>query len=58
MATTLPQVVAVDGTPQVRSMMKMTLSADHRIVDGATGAEFVNAIKSKLEDLELWKHLT
>jgi pyruvate/2-oxoglutarate dehydrogenase complex dihydrolipoamide acyltransferase (E2) component len=27
-------------------------------VDGATGAAFVNAIKAKLEDMELWKRLT
>lgn len=41
----------------VRSLMKMTLSADHRIVDGAMAAYFVNAIKTKLEDVELWKTL-
>ena len=42
----------------VRSIMKMTLSADHRLVDGALGARFINAVKDKLEDLELWKRLT
>lgn len=41
----------------VRSMMKMTVSADHRIVDGALAALFVNSIKTKLEDVELWKTL-
>jgi pyruvate dehydrogenase E2 component (dihydrolipoamide acetyltransferase) len=48
----------IDGEIKVRSIMKMTLSTDHRIVDGALGAEFINAIKAKLEDLELWKSLT
>jgi pyruvate dehydrogenase E2 component (dihydrolipoamide acetyltransferase) len=42
----------------VLQMMKLTLSCDHRIVDGALGAKFVNAIKQKLEDIELWKRLT
>ena len=42
----------------VRQMMKLTLSCDHRIVDGALGAKFINAIKQKLEDIELWKRLT
>jgi pyruvate/2-oxoglutarate dehydrogenase complex dihydrolipoamide acyltransferase (E2) component len=38
--------------------MKMTLSSDHRLIDGAMAAKFVNAIKNKLEDVELWKSLT
>jgi pyruvate dehydrogenase E2 component (dihydrolipoamide acetyltransferase) len=39
----------------VRDVMRMTLSADHRIIDGALGALFVNAVKSKLEDVGLWE---
>ena len=31
---------------------------DRVIVDGTTGALFVNAVKAKLEDVELWKRLT
>ena len=46
-----------DGKIVVRQMMKLTLSCDHRIVDGALGAKFTNAIKQKLEDIELWKRL-
>lgn len=57
-SSTREQVVVMDGEMKVRSMMKMTLSTDHRIVDGALGAEFANAIRTKLEDLELWKSLT
>ena len=41
----------------IRQMMKITLSCDHRIVDGALGARFVNAVKRKLENTELWKLL-
>jgi len=54
----LPQPVARDGQVVVRSMMKMTLSADHRTLDGASAARFVNALKAKLEDLETWKNST
>jgi pyruvate/2-oxoglutarate dehydrogenase complex dihydrolipoamide acyltransferase (E2) component len=42
----------------VREVMKITLSSDHRLIDGAVAARFVNAIKSKLEDINLWKSLT
>ena len=57
-SSTMDTVVAVEGKPVVRSIMKMTLSSDHRIIDGTTGAAFINSIKDKLEDVELWKSLT
>lgn len=47
----------VNGEIKIRTVMAMTLSADHRIVDGSMGAQFVNAIRAKLESLELWKSL-
>ncbi len=56
-ASIKPQPVVRDDKIVVRHMMKLTLSCDHRIVDGALGAKFVNAIKQKLEDIELWKRL-
>jgi pyruvate dehydrogenase E2 component (dihydrolipoamide acetyltransferase) len=40
--TIADRVVAVDGVPAVRSMMSLTLSCDHRVVDGARGAAFLN----------------
>ena len=36
------RVVAVDGQPAVRPMMTLTLSGDHRVIDGAQGALFLN----------------
>ena len=49
------RVVAVDGQPSVRSMMTVTLSCDHRVVDGARGALFLddlaNAISKPQEHL-------
>ena len=38
----IPTPVAVDGAVEVRPVMKLTLSADHRLVDGATGARFLD----------------
>lgn len=35
------RVVPVDGVPGVRPMMTLTLSSDHRVVDGARAAEFL-----------------
>src|SRR5262245_7015672 len=44
------RVIPVNGQPAVRPMMSMTLSCDHRVVDGVRAAEFMrdlaNAIKS------------
>jgi pyruvate dehydrogenase E2 component (dihydrolipoamide acetyltransferase) len=44
------RVVPVNGQPAVRPMMSMTLSCDHRVVDGVRAAEFMrdlaNAIKA------------
>src|SRR5882724_6641406 len=57
-SSTVKKAVVRDDKIVVRSIMKITLSSDHRIVDGAMAAKFANAIKQKLEDLELWKRLT
>ena len=38
------------GAVAVGSTMKVTLSADHRAIDGATGAELLRALKGLLED--------
>jgi len=46
----IPTPVAVDGAVEVHSIMKLTLSADHRLVDGATGARFLAGLKARLED--------
>jgi len=56
-ASTKPQPVVRDSKIVERQIMKLTLSCDHRIVDGALGAKFINGIKQKLEDTELWKRL-
>ncbi len=53
-SSSMPTPVVRDGEIVVRDMMKITLSCDHRVIDGALGAEFVNTVKNKLEDAALW----
>jgi pyruvate dehydrogenase E2 component (dihydrolipoamide acetyltransferase) len=44
------RVVAEDGQPAVRPRMDMTISCDHRGLDGATAAEFLRDLKGLLEE--------
>jgi pyruvate dehydrogenase E2 component (dihydrolipoamide acetyltransferase) len=41
--------VGDDGEPAVRRRMRLTLSIDHRALDGATGAGFLRRLKGVLE---------
>jgi pyruvate dehydrogenase E2 component (dihydrolipoamide acetyltransferase) len=42
--------IVVDDNVQVATIMNCTLSCDHRVVDGALGAELLNAFKALIED--------
>jgi len=42
--------IVKDGQIVVGNMMKVTLSCDHRTVDGATGAQFLDTLKKNLEN--------
>ncbi len=42
--------VVKNGTVQPGQVMKVTLSCDHRVVDGVTGAKFLNTLKGFLEN--------
>ncbi len=42
--------VVVDGQVVVRSRMKITMSCDHRVIDGATGSAFLATLKGMLEE--------
>jgi pyruvate dehydrogenase E2 component (dihydrolipoamide acetyltransferase) len=44
------RVVPVDGQPAVRPMMTLTLSCDHRVVDGARAAQFMQTLTRFIED--------
>ena len=45
-----PKPVVRDGEIVVRNLMKVTMSCDHRVIDGATGAAFLKTFKQMLEN--------
>jgi len=45
-----PRPVVKDGALAIATVMSCTLSVDHRVVDGAIGAEFMAAFKKLIED--------
>jgi len=51
------RVMAVNGQPAVRPMMTITLSSDHRVVDGAQAAAFLNDLAGALEDTRSYQQL-
>ncbi len=46
------RVVAVEGKPAVRAMVSLTLACDHRVVDGARAAMFLNDLASAVREPE------
>ena len=48
-AGTKKPVVGADGEMAIATVMSVTLSVDHRVIDGALGANLLNAIKDNLE---------
>jgi pyruvate dehydrogenase E2 component (dihydrolipoamide acetyltransferase) len=47
------RVVAIEGKPVVRPMLAMTLSCDHRVVDGLRGAQFLDTLAKLIEQPQL-----
>lgn len=45
-----PKPVVRDGEVVVRQIMRVTMSCDHRVIDGATGAKFLQTFKKVLEN--------
>jgi len=48
------RVVPVDGSPGIRPMMTLTLSSDHRVVDGARAAEFLRDVIEAIGNPRKW----
>jgi len=46
----VPKPVVVDGQVTVRRRLRLTMSCDHRVIDGATGAVFLRTLKQMLEN--------
>ena len=44
------RVVPLDGQPAVQPMMTLSLSCDHRVVDGARGAQFLQTLAEMIEE--------
>ena len=50
------RVVPVDGQPAIRPMMTLTLSCDHRVVDGARAAAFLSDLADAIREPAKWLH--
>lgn len=48
------RVVPVDGRPGIRPIMTMTLSSDHRVIDGAKAAVFLNDVAEAIRLPQQW----
>jgi pyruvate dehydrogenase E2 component (dihydrolipoamide acetyltransferase) len=46
----VPQPIVTNGAITIGNIMKLTLSCDHRVVDGAMGAAFLQTLKKHLEE--------
>ncbi len=46
----VPKPVAHDGAVALRRRMRLTMSCDHRVIDGATGARFLQTLTGMLEN--------
>ncbi|HEY3026479.1 MAG TPA: dihydrolipoamide acetyltransferase family protein, partial [Pyrinomonadaceae bacterium] len=45
-----PKPVVKDEKIAIRQMMRVTMSCDHRVIDGATGAQFLQSFKKAMEN--------
>jgi len=48
------RVVPIDGHPGIRPMMTLTLSSDHRVVDGARAAKFLQDLVAAIGNPQQW----
>jgi len=46
----IDQVVPMDGKPVIRPMLTINLSFDHRVIDGARGAHFLQTLSNLIEN--------
>jgi pyruvate dehydrogenase E2 component (dihydrolipoamide acetyltransferase) len=51
----VPTPIAVGDGIGIRQVMKLTLTADHRLVDGELAARFLNALRRRLQDADAFR---
>jgi pyruvate dehydrogenase E2 component (dihydrolipoamide acetyltransferase) len=44
------RVVPLNGAPAIQPVMALSLSCDHRVIDGARGAQFLAALAALIEE--------
>jgi pyruvate dehydrogenase E2 component (dihydrolipoamide acetyltransferase) len=42
--------IVIDGALEIRQRMRVTMSCDHRVIDGATGAKFLQTVRRYIEN--------
>jgi pyruvate dehydrogenase E2 component (dihydrolipoamide acetyltransferase) len=45
-----PKMVVVENQPAMRRRLRVTMSCDHRVIDGASGAQFLKTLRTLLEN--------
>ncbi len=53
MGKILEKPVVIDGKIEIRKVLPLSLSFDHRVIDGAEAARFMNTVIDHLEDPDL-----
>ncbi len=51
----VPTPIAVGDGIGIRQIMKLTLTSDHRLVDGELAARFLNALRRRLQDADAFR---
>ena len=54
-SSVVPTPIAVGDGIGIRQIMKLTLTADHRLVDGELAARFLNALRRRLQDADAFR---
>jgi pyruvate dehydrogenase E2 component (dihydrolipoamide acetyltransferase) len=54
-SSVVPTPVAIGDGIGIRQIMKLTLTADHRLVDGELAARFLNALRRRLQDADAFR---
>ena len=54
-SSVVPTPVAVGDGIGIRQIMKLTLTSDHRLVDGELAARFLNALRRRLQDADAFR---